>query len=373
MAAWRKHLTSVSVLISVLALASCGESGQQTAEESAPEVMAPTNVAYVTNEDAGVSVIDLETLTVTKTFEVGGERPRGLGLTTDGRYLLTANGRSNDMSAIDTVTGEVVQRIPVGESPEFLRVLEDTAYVTYEPGGRRTEDVDERDFENEPPAEIAVVNLVGAINLESLSMERSIPSGLETEGLEFSPDHTRIITTNEGDETVSAYDLTTGEEIKTISTREHGRRPRGIVALPDDSGYVVTMETSSNLVQLDNNLDVVRSIETKTGPNGVTFSPDGTHMLVAASRDGVLQIFDTKTFELLKETPIGRRCWHFTYTPDESKILVTCGRSHDVHVLHAQDYTPISTIPGFSLPWGIVTFPATHGTLDTPRAHTAAN
>jgi YVTN family beta-propeller protein len=373
MAARRKHLTSASAFISVMALAACGESGQQSAEESAPEVMAPTNVAYVTNEEDGVSVIDLETLTVTKTFQVGGERPRGLGLTADGRYLLTANGKTNDMSAIDTTTGELIQRIPVGESPEFLRVLEDTAYVTYEPGGRRTEDVEERDFENEPPAEIAVVNLVGAVNLDSLSMEMSIPSGLETEGLEFSHDHTRIITTNEGDETISAYDLATGEEIKTVSTREHGRRPRGITALPDGSGYVVTMETSSTLVQLDNDLNVVRSIETKTGPNGVTFSPDGTHMLVSAARDGVLQVFDTETFELLKEAPIGRRCWHFTYTPDESKILVTCGRSHDVHVLDGQDYTPISTITGFSLPWGIVTYPATHGTLDIPRAHTKAN
>ncbi len=364
MAARNTFLVSTAMFASALVLSACGDSGEQASVESEPAaVVVPTNVAYVTNEDSGVSVVDLETLTITKTLEVGGARPRGLGLTNDGRYLLTANGETNDMSVIDTTTGEITRRIPLGPSPEFLRVLGDTAYVTYEPGGMRQEDVEDRDFENEPPAEIAVVDL------NTWTMTKSMPSGLETEGLEFSPDRSRIITTNEGDETISAYDLTSGEEIKTVDTREQGRRPRGIMALPDDSGYIVTMETSSHIVQLDNDLNIVRSAETKTGPNGITFSPDGAHMLVAASRDGVLQVFDTKTFELLKEAPIGRRCWHFTYTPDGSKIIVACGRSHDLHVLDANDYTPISTIPDLSLPWGIITYPATHGTLDVPRAH----
>ncbi len=369
MAARNTYLISTAIFASVLVLSACGDNGEQASPESEAAAVVPTNVAYVTNEDNGVSVIDLETLTITKIFEVGGQRPRGLGLTKDGRYLLTANGETNDMSAIDTTTGEVVQRIAVGTSPEFLRILEDTAYVTYEPGGRREEDVEDRDFDNDPRAEIAVVNLVGVVNLTELSMERSIPSGLETEGLEFSHDYTQILTTNEGDETISVYDLKTGDELKTVSTREYGSRPRGIIAMPDESGYVVTMETSSHLIQLDNDLNVVKNIETKTGPNGVAFSPDGTHLLVAASRDGVLQVFDAKTFELLKEAPIGRRCWHFSYTPDGSKIIVACGRSNDLHVLDAQDYTPIKTIPGLALPWGIVTYPAANGTLDVPRAH----
>ncbi len=368
MAARNAYLVSTAMLASALVLSACGDSGEQDSPE-VEAVAVPTNVAYVTNEDNGVSVVDLETLTITKTLEVGGQRPRGLGLTKDGRYLLTANGETNDMSAIDTTTGEVVQRIPVGTSPEFLRILDDTAYVTYEPGGRREEDVEDRDFDNDPRAEIAVVNLVGVVNLTELSLERSIPSGLETEGLEFSHDRTRILTTNEGDETISVYDLKTGEELKTVSTREFGRRPRGIIAMPDKSGYIVTMETSSHLIQMDNDLNVMRSIETKTGPNGVAFSLDGAHLLVAASRDGVLQVFDAKTFDLLKETPIGRRCWHFTYTPDGSKIIVACGRSNDLHVLDAQDYTPIKTIPGLALPWGIVTYPAANGTLDVPRVH----
>jgi len=353
------------MLASVFLLGACGDSAiesEQTEQSVAPIAPAPTNVAYISNEDGGISVLDLETMIFTKQF-TAGERPRGLAVTGDGRHLLVANGKTNDMSVIDTITGEEAHRIDLGPNPEFLRVLGNTAYVTYEPGGRRTEEREDRDFENEPPAEIAVVDLT------TWTMTRSVPSGLETEGLEFSPDGAYIITTNEGDETISVYERETGAEVKTISTREYGKRPRGIKAAPDGSGYVVTAETSSDLLLLDNDFNVVKSVKTKTGPNGVAYDPTGQYLLVTAARDGLLQMYDAKTLEVIKEVPIGRRCWHFTYTPDGSKIIVVCGRSHDLHVIDAQDFTPILTLPDLTLPWGIVTYPSTHGSLDEPRSN----
>ena len=50
------------------------------------------------------------------TVEVG-ERPWGIAITPDGRYLYTANGPSNDVSVIDTESNQVVATIPVGERP----------------------------------------------------------------------------------------------------------------------------------------------------------------------------------------------------------------------------------------------------------------
>jgi YVTN family beta-propeller protein len=360
-----KLFASTAMLASVFLLGACGDSAnesEQAEQGVAPIAPAPTNVAYISNEDGGISVLDLETMTFTKQF-TAGERPRGLAVTGDGRHLLVANGKTNDMSVIDTITGEEAHRIDLGPNPEFLRVLGNTAYVTYEPGGRRTEEREDRDFENEPPAEIAVVDLT------TWTMTRSVPSGLETEGLEFSPDGAYIITTNEGDETISVYERETGAEVKTISTREYGKRPRGIKAAPDGSGYVVTAETSSDLLLLDSDFNVVKSVKTKTGPNGVAYDPTGQYLLVTAARDGLLQMYDAKTLEVIKEVPIGRRCWHFTHTPDGSKIIVVCGRSHDLHVIDAQDFTPILTLPDLALPWGIVTYPSTHGSLDEPRSN----
>ena len=46
-----------------------------------------------------------------------GARPWGIGLTSDGKFLYTANGSSNDVSVIDTASLNVVSTIRVGKSP----------------------------------------------------------------------------------------------------------------------------------------------------------------------------------------------------------------------------------------------------------------
>ncbi|MGH8606270.1 MAG: hypothetical protein ACREX9_02255 [Gammaproteobacteria bacterium] len=57
----------------------------------------------------------------------------------------------------------------------------------------------------------------------------------------------------------------------------------------------------------------------------------------------------------------------FTFTPDYGRILVACGRSHEVHVIDAERYTTLEVLGGFKLPWGVVTFPKAFGSLDAPE------
>jgi YVTN family beta-propeller protein len=324
---------------------------------------AAADVAYVTNENGGVTVVDIATSKIVKEFDVGGKTPRGIGITKDGRYVLTANKNSGDMSVIDAQTGKVVRRVPLGPGPEFLRVYGDKALVTYEPDGMKEDDDDDEDGDKDEkpiPAHIAVVDIAsGRILL-------SFQSGVETEGIEFSPDGKLIVTTNEGDEAVSVHNAADGKVVRTIDTKPYGKRPRGLAALPGGKGYVVTFENSSSLAVLDADFNVIQKVATKMGPNGVAFDPTGKLMLVAAARAGLLQIFDATTYALVKEVPIGRRCWHFTYTPDGSKILVACGRTDDLQVIDAKTFTPTTSIAGFKLPWGVVTYPKAHGSLDIP-------
>jgi YVTN family beta-propeller protein len=49
-----------------------------------------------------------------------GRRPWGIALSPDGRWLYTADGRSNTVSVIDTKTPKVVTAVPVGERPNDL-------------------------------------------------------------------------------------------------------------------------------------------------------------------------------------------------------------------------------------------------------------
>ena len=77
----------------------------------------------MTSETAGVGVIDLDQMTLTKTIPLGEDGPRGLSLNADGTRLLLANKETADLSEIDTSTGKVVRRVKIGKNPEFVRVF----------------------------------------------------------------------------------------------------------------------------------------------------------------------------------------------------------------------------------------------------------
>ncbi|CAG4897570.1 beta-propeller fold lactonase family protein [Paraburkholderia saeva] len=343
-------------------------------------VQAATPVAYVTSETAGVGVIDLDQMTLSNTISLGDDGPRGLSLTADGKHLLVANKKTGDLAEIDTATGKVERRAKIGKNPEFVRVHRGFAYVTYEPGengpppgtpgaagasaaagggeqhGPGGKDDDDA---NSPPAEIAIVDL------KTLKVVRSVKSGHETEGVEFSPDGKLLLVTNEGDDTVSVYRVGSGAPVRSIKVPK-GSRPRGIRATPDGKQYVVTLENTNKFVVLDGaSLKTVKTVDTKLGPYGVAFDPSGKHLLVAASRDKTLQVFDAKTYEHISDAPVGQRCWHFSFTPDGSKVLLACGRSNAVYVLDASNYQTVKQISDLPLAWGIVTYPASSGSIES--------
>jgi YVTN family beta-propeller protein len=347
---------------------------------SAAQAAAP--LAYVTSEKAGVGVIDLDQMTLAKTFPVGADGPRGLSLNADGTRLMVANKNTGDLSVIDTASGKVVQRVKIGKNPEYVRVHNGYVYVTYEPGeeggppaakagGKPDAKPDAKadakpdakagadDDDNKLPAQIAI------IDMKTWRVLRSVTSGHETEGIEFSRDGQSMLVTNEGDDTVSVYHVRTGAPLRTVKLAA-GSRPRGIRLSPDGKHYVVTLESLSKFVVIDaHSLEVIKTVDTKLGPYGVAFGPDGQRLFVAAARDKAVQVFDGHTYEHIADVPVGQRCWHFSFTPDGAKLMVACGRSDSVYVLDAKTYQPIKQIGELPLAWGIVTYPHSDGSIES--------
>ena len=67
-----------------------------------------------------------------------------------------------------------------------------------------------------------------------------------------------------------------------------------------------------------------------------------------------------------KNIPTADRCWHFAFSPDDSKIVVACGRSNNVLVFDANTYERLKELPLKDMPWGVVTYPKSMGSLDQP-------
>jgi YVTN family beta-propeller protein len=351
---WRRAGTALAALASLVTLAYLASTHA-----------AQPGVAYVSNQEGGVAVVDLATLRQTGVIDVEGKVPRGIGVTEDGRFLVVANRDGGDVSIIDAATRKVVKHVAIGKNPEFVRVNGKYAYVSFEPSSKgkppSTAVADDDDNDNDRvPAEIAVIDTA------TWKVTRTIKSGPETEGIEFSKDGKLLLVTNEGDNTVAVYELATGKLVKSIDTANMGIRPRGIKASPDGGHYIVTLEYGDKFLVIDKNLNPVKTVATGKTPYGVAFDRSGERLFVAASRENAVQVFDGRSFELIRNIPVGERCWHFTFTPDDKQLLVACGRSNDVLVFDARTYERIARVPDMALPWGIVTFPKAMGSLDTP-------
>lgn len=359
------------ILIALLAgLSACSQDKiEETQAASGAEAPATTSsgFAYVTSQDAGVSVIDLTTMEVVKQFDVKAEGPRGLGITDDGKKLIVATRENESISVIDTATGEVLQQIQVGKNPEFVRVRGNFAFISSEPSavggpppkpGEKAKEEDDDD-EEKIPAKIAVVDLIKGEKI------KEITGGPETEGIEFSADGKNIVITNEADNTITVHNIEDGSLVKTIPTHELGDRPRGIKVSPDGNSYIATLEYGNKFVVLDKDFNVVRTVDTAQTPYGISYDKTGSHIFVASNKDKLLEVFDAKTYEKIKDIPTGNRCWHFTFTPDDKQIMLACGKSDAVFVIDTEKLEVTKQIEVKNMPWGIVTYPKSMGSLDT--------
>ena len=329
-----------------------------------------SGLAYVSNQNGDISVIDLATMSTTGSVSAYGKEPRGIGVTADGKLLVVANREGGRIAVIDRASGQLLRHVAVGDNPEFVRVRGHLAFVTCEPSssagppasgaqpGAPAPSGVAKDDDSHEPAHIAVVDL------DTGRLVRSITGGLETEGIEFSADGQRLLVTNEADNNVSVHDIATGNLLRKIDLKAYGTRPRGIKLSPDGKRYVVTLEFSNAFVVIDESYRVVQTVKTGEAPYGVAFDRAGKRLFVAAARSKTLQVFDADTFAQIKDVATGARCWHFSFTPDDRNILVACGRSNEIVVIDAQTLEPVKRIADSQLPWGIVTYPKSAGSVD---------
>ena len=327
--------------------------------------------AYVSNQDGGVSVIDLNTLTSISNIDVKAEGPRGLAVTDDGKFLVVATRENGSVSIIDTTTNQVVNQVPVGKNPEFVRIKGNFAFVSYEPSSKggpppaagsaeaKAAAAEAEDDDDEPAR-------IGIIDLKLGKKVREIIGGPETEGIEFSADGKQLVITNEADNTVTVHSMKTGKLLKTIKTHQYGDRPRGVKVSPDGKTYVVTLEYGNKFMVMNKNFKVLRTVDTGATPYGISFDRKGERIFVAANKAKTLEVFDAKTYAKIKDVPTGNRCWHFTFTPDDKEILLACGKSDAVFVIDAEKLEVTKQIEDKKLPWGVVTYPKAMGSLDKP-------
>jgi DNA-binding beta-propeller fold protein YncE len=325
--------------------------------------------AYITNQKGMIQVLSLNDFSIIGEIDVGSGA-RGLGITSDGGTLVVAVRDSNDLALVDTSNYKIVKRIPIGENPEFVRVKGNRAFVSFEPaaiggpppkpGSKEANQLKlKREDENEKPARVAIVDL------DLMEKISEIQGGMETEGIEFSFDGSQILVTNEADENLSVHEISTGELVTVVDTSNFGNRPRGIKRSPSGEFYVATIEYGNKLLKVNKDFKIIDDVDTGQVPYGVAFSSDANYIFVALSGGQAIEVFESDSLKKVREIPTGNRCWHFSFTPDEKHIVAACGRSNEILVINYESGKLLKKFPNQKMPWGIVTYPKSMGSLDT--------
>jgi gliding motility-associated-like protein len=162
---------------------------------------------------------------------------------------------------------------------------------------------------------------------------------------------------NSQSNTVSVIDTATNEVVATINS---GSGPVGVSASPNGK-FVYVTNVGSNTVSVISTASnaVMTTISVGTSPYGISVSPDGSRVYVTNNnRNGTLSVIDAATNIVVATIPIGPDPLGITVSPDGSRVYVANeSPTGTVSVINTSTNTVVATIPVGSNPFGIAVSP----------------
>ena len=294
---------------------------------------AGTGRIFVTNERSNdISVINGSTLEVEATIAIG-DRPRGIGLSPDGKELYVAVSEENLIAVVDPSSLEVLRKFQSGSDPETFAV---------HPNGNIY-------ISNEDDAKATV------FNPKDGSQVAEIPVGLEPEGVAISPTGKHVIVTSESTNMLHVIAVPGHNIVANILV---GARPRSAVFNKAGDLAYSTSEISGEVKKVDMKefkiLSKAKIADEKAKPKDILLSNDEKTIYVAGGRANQILVMDADKMELIKGIPVGKRTWGLAKTRDGKRIFTTDGVSGTVSVIDTDSNTNIKTIEVGKFPWGVV-------------------
>ncbi|ODS31059.1 MAG: putative hydrazine hydrolase C subunit [Candidatus Scalindua rubra] len=264
--------------------------------------------AYIGNMGVGaVSVVDIEGKKEIRRI-AGFFEPHGIVCLPDSSKVYVSNMGAHEVAVIDAEKQLLAKRMEVGSAFVMARVDMDNKISEIVGIANPTLTIDGR----YAYAADGDSNQVAVIDTIDDSIVATIPVGDDPWRAYASPDGTKMVVPNNGDQTVSVIDTKSNKVIATFPGGEdmtgvnfvNGGKKAYVISRGEHSVYVIDMEKMKELKRIKLGLDV--------SPETASTTPDGKKVYLAASRRDSVYVFDADT-DNYKEIPnVGLSPWAVT-------------------------------------------------------------
>jgi DNA-binding beta-propeller fold protein YncE len=201
---------------------------------------------------------------------------------------------------------------------------------------------------------LVVVNKSGddlyLINRQTGDILIKLETGVEPHEVEVSQDGKWAVVCNYGNRetpgnTLSVYDISTGQFVRTIDLGEH-TRPHGMQWIGGTSHMLVTTEGSKHLLKVDIESGAIL-MEMFTGldiSHMVAVTPDFSRAFVSDIRSGNVSVFDLETSELVSEVYSGKGAEGIAVSPDGKELWVTNRSDNTLTVFDSESLEILATL-----------------------------
>ncbi len=169
-----------------------------------------------------------------------------------------------------------------------------------------------------------------ALLIMALAACDSGPAAPVTTAAHTSPDG-RIMTADQGANSVSVIDVATNSVIGTVPT---GASPHHVVGTPDRREFWVTLFKENRLQVFDSaTLHEIGSVDLGGSSDDLTFAPDGKRLYVSMGQDNMVAVIDPGARKLLTKIPVGRIPHGIKVRPDGQELYVTNTADNTLSIL----------------------------------------
>ncbi len=237
--------------------------------------------------------------------------------------IWVTNEKDDTISVIDIDTLEVVRTIPTGERPRGITFSKDHSVVYI-----CASDSD----------------AVQVMNPETGEILHDLPSGEDPEQFVLHPDNRRLYIANEDDAITTVVDT---ETRKVIAQIDVGIEPEGMAVSPDGTIAITTSETTNMAHWIDTeSQQLFANTLVDSRPRHAEFVKHGTELWVSSEIGGTITVFDVATqaekgkirFEVQGVHPDRVQPVGFELTEDEKTAFVALGPANHLAVINADTF-----------------------------------